>query len=76
MAFDFFGQVSAMFEWGFAWVLIWPEDGILRKEDVRRLCDGSLFHEKQVAPERQKRTAKASSELTESTAKEIKPKKQ
>lgn len=48
MGFDFFGQVSAMFEWGFAWVLIWPEDGVLRKEDVRRLLDGSLYHEKVV----------------------------
>lgn len=37
-----------MFEWGFAWVLIWPEDGVLRKEDVRRLLDGSLYHEKVV----------------------------
>lgn len=46
MAFDFFGQVSAMFEWGFAWVLLWPEDGVLRKEEVRRLLDGSIYQEK------------------------------
>ncbi|EXJ69905.1 uncharacterized protein A1O5_06978 [Cladophialophora psammophila CBS 110553] len=64
MAFDFFGQVSAMFEWGFAWVLIWPEDGILRKEDVRRLLDGSLYHEKVVAPRRHERNQKTCSKAT------------
>jgi peroxygenase len=63
LAFDFFGQVSAMFEWGFAWVLIWPEDGILRKEDVRKLCDGSLYREKQIAPERQKGRGRVSNSV-------------
>jgi peroxygenase len=63
LAFDFFGQVSAMFEWGFAWVLIWPEDGILRKEDVRRLCDGSLYHE-MVARKSEKRVGGTSSDIS------------
>ncbi|EXJ60691.1 hypothetical protein A1O7_04844 [Cladophialophora yegresii CBS 114405] len=76
LAFDFFGQVSAMFEWGFAWVLIWPDDGILRKEDVRRLCDGSLYREKQVAPERQKGRPDVCSRQTNGTSYEGKSKTQ
>ncbi len=76
MAFDFFGQVSAMFEWGFSWVLIWPEDGILRKEDVRKLCDGSMYREKQVAPERQKGRREERPEATNVTAHELKSKAQ
>lgn len=27
------------------YVLLWPEDGIVRKEDARRVIDGSIFHE-------------------------------
>lgn len=27
------------------YVLLWPEDGIVRKEDARRVLDGSIFHE-------------------------------
>ena len=30
-----FGQVSNFFEWLFAYVLIWPEDGVLREEEAR-----------------------------------------
>lgn len=26
-------------------MLLWPEDGIVRKEDARRVIDGSIFHE-------------------------------
>lgn len=29
-------------------MLIWPEDGVLRREEVRRLLDGSLYQEKVV----------------------------
>lgn len=27
-------------------MLLWPEDGIIRKEDVRRIFDGSIFQQK------------------------------
>lgn len=44
-AWDIFGQISAFFEWGMTYVLLWPEDGVVRKEDARRVLDGSIFHE-------------------------------
>lgn len=28
------------------YLLLWPEDGILRKEEVRRIYDGSIFQYK------------------------------
>lgn len=28
------------------YLLIWPDDGILRKEDVRGVFDGSVFYKK------------------------------
>jgi hypothetical protein len=26
------------------WLMLWPEDGKMRKEDIRRIYDGSLFY--------------------------------
>ena len=26
-------------------MLLWPEDGVVRKEDARRVMDGSIFHD-------------------------------
>lgn len=43
MAMDFFGWSAAFFEWLATYLLLWPEDGILRKDDVRRIYDGSIF---------------------------------
>ena len=34
------------------YMLIWPEDGFLKKEDVRRVYDGSIFIE--IASKRRK----------------------
>lgn len=30
---------------GMTYVLLWPEDGVVTKEDARRVLDGSIFHE-------------------------------
>lgn len=34
------------------WILLWPEDGRIKKEDIRRIFDGSLFFE--IAARREK----------------------
>jgi hypothetical protein len=39
--------------------LLWPENGILRKEDVRRIYDGSIFFD--LAKKHQPKLARASS---------------
>ncbi|KAI9696316.1 MAG: hypothetical protein M1820_008158 [Bogoriella megaspora] len=46
MVFDFFGWSAAFFEWLATYLLLWPEDGVMRKEDVRRVFDGSIFQKK------------------------------
>jgi len=28
------------------WLLVWLEDGVLRKEEVRRVVDGSIFEKR------------------------------
>jgi len=42
---DPIGWGGAFFEWVATWILLWPEDGRIKKEDVRRIYDGSLFFE-------------------------------
>lgn len=39
------GWGGALFEWLATWILLWPEDGRMMKEDIRRIYDGSLFFE-------------------------------
>ncbi|KAJ7131375.1 Caleosin [Mycena epipterygia] len=41
--FDFFGWFAAVFEWGATYVLLWPADGRVAKQDVHDILDGSLF---------------------------------
>ncbi|KXN88578.1 putative peroxygenase 3 [Leucoagaricus sp. SymC.cos] len=43
-AFDPFGWSAAIFEWWATYYLLWPEDGYLRKDDVRAVYDGSIFY--------------------------------
>jgi len=43
--FDPFGWGGASFEWLATYILLWPEDGRMKKEDIRRVYDGSLFYE-------------------------------
>ncbi|EPT05018.1 hypothetical protein FOMPIDRAFT_1112850 [Fomitopsis schrenkii] len=43
--FDPFGAFGGLFEWFSFYLLIWPDDGIIRKDDLRRVYDGSIFTE-------------------------------
>jgi peroxygenase len=38
------GWGGAMFEWTATWILLWPADGRMMKEDIRGIYDGSLFY--------------------------------
>lgn len=40
---DLFGWVAEILEWIAVYLFLWPEDGRLRKEDVRGVYDGSIF---------------------------------
>lgn len=48
LAFDFYGWAAASFEWLATYLLLWPDDGIVRKEDARRVFDGSIFKDKAI----------------------------
>jgi len=41
--FDPIGWCAEFLEWTATYLLLWPTDGIMRKEDIRRIYDGSLF---------------------------------
>lgn len=41
------------------YVLLWPEDGVVVKEDARRVIDGSIFHEMTTAYQKKQKAAKA-----------------
>lgn len=43
---DPFGWTAGVLEWLALYLLIWPSDGIMKKEDVRGSFDGSLFQKK------------------------------
>ncbi|KAL8860755.1 MAG: hypothetical protein Q9178_002785 [Gyalolechia marmorata] len=43
LVFDFFGWTACALEWIATYLLIWPSDGIMKKEDVRSIYDGSIF---------------------------------
>jgi len=45
LVMDPFGWGGALFEWMATWILLWPEDGRMKKEDIRRIYDGSLFYD-------------------------------
>ncbi|KAF2855590.1 Caleosin-domain-containing protein [Plenodomus tracheiphilus IPT5] len=40
---DFFGWFAGGLEWIAMYILLWPHDGRLRKEDIRGVYDGSIF---------------------------------
>ncbi|KAK7937467.1 uncharacterized protein PG986_014335 [Apiospora aurea] len=41
---DPIGWFGAFFEWFATYLMLWPEDGKIWKEDMRRVYDGSIFH--------------------------------
>lgn len=58
MVFDFFGWTACALEWVATYLLIWPADGILKKEDIRTVYDGSIFY-KRAEETRRKRSGEA-----------------
>lgn len=45
-AMDFWGWSATALEWTAVYLLLWPDDGVIRKEDVRGVFDGSIFQKK------------------------------
>jgi len=41
---DPIGWGGAFFEWLATYIILWPEDGKMRKEDIRGIYDGSIFY--------------------------------
>ncbi|CAL1697937.1 unnamed protein product [Somion occarium] len=44
VAFDFFGIFASLFEWFAVYLTLWPEDGVMKMEDIRGVFDGSIFY--------------------------------
>lgn len=42
---DPIGWGGSIFEWLATYLFLWPEDGRMKKEDIRRVYDGSIFFE-------------------------------
>ncbi|CBX93735.1 hypothetical protein IAQ61_003622 [Plenodomus lingam] len=42
---DFFGWFAGGLEWVALYILLWPQDGRLRKQDIQGVYDGSIFFE-------------------------------
>ncbi|KAI0757654.1 Caleosin-domain-containing protein [Daedaleopsis nitida] len=55
---DPIGWFAAFFEWIATYILLWPEDGVMKKDDVRRIYDGSIFFD--IAAKRAQGKAKTS----------------
>lgn len=49
---DIIGWGGMVFEWGVTYIMLWPEDGRMSKEDIRGVYDGSIFY--QIAERRRK----------------------
>ncbi|KAF1838168.1 Caleosin-domain-containing protein [Decorospora gaudefroyi] len=41
---DPIGWGGFIFEWSATWIMLWPEDGRMMKEDIRAIYDGSIFY--------------------------------
>lgn len=51
---DPIGWGGAFFEWVATYIMLWPEDGRMMKEDLRGIYDGSIFYT--IAARREKKT--------------------
>lgn len=54
LIFDLFGWSAAFLEWVAVYLLLWPADGVLRKEEVRAIFDGSMFYRKRDETQRRR----------------------
>ena len=50
------------------YLLLWPEDGIMRKEDIRGVYDGSIFYKKAEQYVQQKKKKKQRQDLDKGTS--------
>lgn len=41
---DVFGWMAAVLEWTATYLLLWPEDGKMAKEDIKGVYNGSIFY--------------------------------
>ncbi|PFH53897.1 hypothetical protein AMATHDRAFT_72925 [Amanita thiersii Skay4041] len=42
--YDPFGWFAAMFEWLATYIMLWPMDGRMKKEEIKAIYDGSMFY--------------------------------
>ncbi|EHA51085.1 hypothetical protein MCOR27_009635 [Pyricularia oryzae] len=56
---DPIGWFAAVFEWLATYILLWPEDGHMKKDDIRGVYDGSIFYT--IAARREERVRQKSS---------------
>jgi len=57
---DPFGWIASFFEWFATYLLLWPDDGVMKKDDIRRIFDGSIFYE---IADRRERNAQRAKEM-------------
>jgi hypothetical protein len=57
VAADPFGWIASFFEWFATYLLLWPDDGVMKKDDIRRIFDGSIFYE--IADRRESKAQRA-----------------
>ncbi|TFK18765.1 Caleosin-domain-containing protein [Coprinopsis marcescibilis] len=41
---DFFGWFAGILEWAATYVMLWPEDGKMAREDIKGIYNGSIFY--------------------------------
>ncbi|KAL9109332.1 MAG: hypothetical protein Q9187_008180 [Circinaria calcarea] len=72
MVFDLFGISAVVLEWLAVYLLLWPDDGIMRKEDIRRVYDGSIFYKKAEEYKRKQATTRPQSQTSPTLVTKVK----